>query len=578
MTTNTFYHVWRNNQLKDLIRVKINDGGVIHIDLAHLNSYSAYLSSIKESSRNWNSNIFIKLEIKNKEQFIQYLAHPFRNLINFLYFTDVVDVSFLPLEIAPQVEREEEEEGEENINREERVRYKIRFDCSLIPESVEKLSVFVQDDTICSGKLPESITALDIYQSSIIQLNSSFVKHVLRDLPSRLKSLSLPNDFVFTTVYPKYSFPETLVDFHYTSTDDNLENFDSAKVLNKCQLRVHKLEALRWVQDNPWIVDLDLFIVPVSEKDPPIPLHITHLTTNVTIVNFDLLPPGLEFLRCIGNMTILTTRQLPFLKRLSLDSYKYQLNKNVVPRTLEDLEIIMYNEPLEEGILPSGLKTLCLENFDQDLQVGILPFSLTKLQLYKFKKLLKPSVLPNGLKELFLYEFNNCETNLLQHTLPPSLTSLSLNSYTGSFENIGPLNNLSRLSIHSLQPSLSKLLSNVVNIKLSFYNLESTNCSKSKKSKKSKKSSKSSKSKSVPATFLANTTIQNLVLSYTPTTIQSFGTKFNLYPEFLPFRLVKLETIGVEIHSAELIPSSCIFLKTDINGLNRDFVSNSVKY
>ncbi|KAF2075541.1 hypothetical protein CYY_003182 [Polysphondylium violaceum] len=569
-TTNTFYSIWRSSYLRNLIRGKINDGAVISVDLPYLDSYHEYLSSIDNSNN--NRYIFIKLNIKDKDHFIEYLNHPFRHVINFLYFTDVVDISLLPLEPIPKIQQQRQHNymvWSKTINH----TYQIRFDCSLIPDSVVKLSVFAKDDVLCTGHLPDSITALDVYKSSLFQAHSSLVDYVLRNPPTKLKSLSLPNDFIMN-VMSKYTLPSTLVDFHYMSSVESLQSFvvsqqeQQQKVLKGCTLVVKKLESFDWLHDNPWVTQVNLIVVPVTERDPPIPLHVTHITTtNVAMLNTDILPPGLESLTCLSNLTIFSSRP-PNLKYLYLDTYRNKLTPNLLPNTLEHLEIVVFNEPIDKGVLPPHLKTLCLESFDQDLREGVIPASLTNLQLYRFKKLLRPSVLPAGLKNLFLYEFNNCATNLQAHSLPISLTSLSLNSYRGSYDCVGPLNNLKSLSIHSLHPSLSRLVSNVETIKISFTSID-THTSNSKKSKESEPS---------VTTNLVNTTIQNLVISYQPTSSKAYDTKFHLYPEFLPFSLVKLETIGVEIHSAGLFPKSCVYLKTDMKNLNLELIPPTVKY
>ncbi|KAF2073876.1 hypothetical protein CYY_004800, partial [Polysphondylium violaceum] len=70
----------------------------------------------------------------------------------------------------------------------------------------------------------------------------------------------------------------------------------------------------------------------------------------------------------------------------------------------------------------------------------------------------------------------------------------------------------------------------------------------------------------------SNTTLQDCQ-GLEKLVLESSGpSRIPLPPGFLPSTLTNLTIDGYDIDSVGIIPSSCIFLKTDIEDLNRDFI------
>ncbi|KAF2073983.1 hypothetical protein CYY_004728 [Polysphondylium violaceum] len=189
----------------------------------------------------------------------------------------------------------------------------------------------------------------------------------------------------------------------------------------------------------------------------------------------------------------------------------------------------------------SNLKSLTLRTFNHPIQVDVLPISLQVLYLDEYNHPLKASVLPNGLKSLYIYAL---EYPLEKGSLPSSLTSISMVRYQSSFESVAPLN-LSHLFVSFIDPSISKVLSNVQDISIKTNEIS-------------------------PLVSLKSTSIQNLCLS--------LRVKTPIHTDLLPLSLRKLRLQGMTIPSSAVIPKSCFYLKTDIKDLDPTSIPKSVRY
>jgi len=191
------------------------------------------------------------------------------------------------------------------------------------------------------------------------------------------------------------------------------------------------------------------------------------------------------------------------------------------------------------GCLPSNLKVLCLIDFNHELQVDVLPNSLKTLYLFSYNQKLKPNVLPKSLTTMSLWEFNQ---PLLKDSLPNSLVHLSLYSFTGSFESVGPLNNLSSIYIYTLNNSITTMISNILKLKIEFKVLANKEVS------------------------LLKTNLEHLTLVLKPPSFLDYLTlvfKSNrIGVGFLPHNLQCLKTNGI-IESSDVIPNSCKSIITD---------------
>ncbi|KAF2078456.1 hypothetical protein CYY_000206 [Polysphondylium violaceum] len=244
------------------------------------------------------------------------------------------------------------------------------------------------------------------------------------------------------------------------------------------------------------------------------------------------------------------TRVLPsHLTSIKIDFLDGRLEKGILPSSLTSLYIFDYDEPLEVGVLPPGLLELDLPDYDHPLEQGHLPDSLTELDLGSYNQPLEPFVLPNNLTRLTMYSFN--QECFQANTLPHSLSYLQLWSFKGSFEHVGSLDNplyncyMPQLIVDTLHESVATLLQNVTTIKITTNQIGNN-------------------------VYLKDTAIQDLVIVYR-------SDRYNLYPGFLPSTLQKLDIIGLDIKMDNLIPQSCIYLKTDIVDLNSKLIPLSVQ-
>ncbi|KAF2075535.1 hypothetical protein CYY_003176 [Polysphondylium violaceum] len=562
MIDSLFYSIWRNNFIRYLIRTRVCQDLVIDVDLQYLNDNGQYLSLLTlQSQRTSSSNIFIKLEIRNTNEFMQYINHTHRYLINYLVISHKIDMSSLN-QTKDSNNNNNQKQKRSNSNNSNGIS---RIDFHLIPEGVERLRLTVAKETTGCGALPESVTQLEVYRVGWDRIKSDFINKVLLpNLPPQLVSLTLDDGFKIQTAQPCV-IPSNMRRFKHMSTYDSFACLvpPPNKVLGDSVLEIRCYEALEWLAGNKSIVNV---LYNINAKLKQLPAHVCGLEIKRQDIKMemDTLPPSILSLRCYSNHLFTN----PFvlgrsnLKHLSLQQYHDKLERGILPNTLESLEINFYNMPLDPGVFSSSLKSLSLETFDQDLCLGVLPQSLINLRLFRFNKPLRSSVLPNRLENLNLYNYNQ---TLPCNSLPRSLVHVQLDSYNRSFQAVGPLDHLESLMVNSINKSLSLLLANTKNIAITFFQFNYDQdiiddaCT-------------------TPTTTatdmdvcLTNNPIETLSLCY-------YGPKFNLSGNLLPRTLKHLTMYNVNINSAGIIPSGCVYLKADISDSNIGFIPTSVKY
>ncbi|KAF2077959.1 hypothetical protein CYY_000759 [Polysphondylium violaceum] len=359
---NSFYSIWRNRFLSIQIRKQVLENLDIKVDLQDLNANKQYLATLR------NEKISLKLHIKSKEHFIEYLDHSEGYLVS-------------NLEIDPKVE----------ICRLPKLRQKqqpklIGFDCRLIPNTVTKLKFWIEEAIMGYGKLPDSITELEI-RSSWRTYSSKFFDHVLANLPQQLVSLTLTSN---CDIRNQVVLPNSLCELKYSSTYDNLRKL----------------------------------VVPPSVKRGMVPPKLSSLFVDKfnEKLERDVLPDTLKYLRIRSFNQQLEPGVLPInLKTLTLDSFNKKLEPDILPPSLKALYLNSYTRPLDPYVLPQSLTKLGLNNFNHPLQASSLPASLTNLTMDSFCQSLESvGSLPN-LHNVFIAQIDQYISNLLVNVKDVSL-------------------------------------------------------------------------------------------------------------------------------------------------------------
>ncbi|KAF2068397.1 hypothetical protein CYY_010278 [Polysphondylium violaceum] len=387
------------------------------------------------------------------------------------------------------------------------------------------------------GQLPDSITKLRIFA-----VNPPIVQHLISNLPCKLQEL----DLMFNSIESRCVLPQSLTDLDYTGSYDSMKKLvvPPNKVYKNCGIVLDSNESFQCLLENKFIsvINIGPGAIPML-KSHPLPSHVSYVYLNHGHEPDLLLPHTVENLFIYEYGTPFS--HISHLKDLEIDNeYPIKLEKGVLPRSLETLSLY-YNQPLEPDVFPNQLKTLYLHEFNQPLCVNVLPSSLTDLYLSDFYQPLNTFVLPQKLKRLNLHGIKQ----LTPDSLPVSLTDITLFKFKASFDQCQPLDNLKKLQIGSLFPSVGRLLTNVKKLDLFISNTTINDPS---------------------GTCLANTSIENLHLSV--------NLKSTLYPNSFPPTIKYLSLANVVIESDNVIPSSCRYLKSKFNHIDTKYVPKSVRY
>ncbi|KAF2078486.1 hypothetical protein CYY_000236 [Polysphondylium violaceum] len=501
---NTFYLIWRNHYIRKLIRNLQCQDLIIHVDDGYLNDNHQYLSLFSSKDK-----LDYNISINYTDLLGNYISNQYRSLVNDVYF-DVDDDTFAG-----------------------------HYDLDHFTD-VHKLYLQVHSGITLHGTVPHSLVYLNLDSGD--EYESPIVEFILANLPSQLQTLVLSSEYYIAR---ECVVPESLSDLDYCATSESLKWFvvPPNKQLNSCTLEVESIEALEWLEENKWVTKISIseYMGPLAlDTNAMIPAHIRSIVMNGDVnIAPSSFPLQLEQLTCFQTIP----SHLTHLKCLTLMYYSIKLDKNVLPPSLEYLDM-SYDLPLDAGVLPN-LTYLSLHGFDQNLETGVLPPSLTTLHLSIFNQPLKPYVLPNNLQELNMGEFN--QESFPLHSLPDSLMYLYLDSFQGSFASCQPLDHLKRLKLYAIDPSVSTILPNVKRLDLVLPSMNYPT-----------------------GTCLVNTRIESLFIKCQYTS--------SLYANSFPPTLKYLTLSNIDIKSSGVIPNACIYLKSFYTDLNPVFVPQSVNY
>ncbi|KAF2078483.1 hypothetical protein CYY_000233 [Polysphondylium violaceum] len=519
MKAQLFYSVFRNIYLTRLIRNQIFKDQIIDVvDLQYLNHNHVYLSSILDKG----SSVFVKLKIQRNE-FHQYKDNSYYYMINYL----VLDL------------KQDESEC---------------FDLTLVPKSVCRLSIIIDQHTQVNGILPDTITDLEIKSVNILD-HSFVVESMVSKLPKNIKRLAIPYNYRFKWSGP-IVLPLSLDDFEYFCLYQDAKRLviDKSKVFASAQVQVNRIEELNWVYGQKWVQNIHVRGCPDGMLGSQTPGHIKRmniLNYKPDTIHKDFLPRGLKHLQLHYLGSLSEDFLPPSLTYLKVSFFNQELESNYLPGHLKTLYLLNFEKPIRCSVLglsvfPPGLHFLYLPKFNQPLTMGCLPESLAVLKLMSYNQPLGPFVLPRQLKILELDSYTH---PLVNDCLPSCLTHLQLPSFKGSFESIGPLNHLQSLTVFKLNHTVTPTISNVKDLQLMFDEIQDWELEIN----------------------LQNTSIKRLAIFIT-------GKDRFLSRNLLPFGLVKLKINGFKIETSEIIPTSCIYLETDIIDINPDLIPASVKY
>ncbi|KAF2068918.1 hypothetical protein CYY_009763 [Polysphondylium violaceum] len=510
--TESFYLIWRNQYIRRLIRNLVCQNVLIRVDKEYLKDNQQYLSMFTNKDT-LDYNIRIRFNGGSKDYLD--INNSNRNLIN--------DVE---------------------------LKIKADFNLSKISDGVHKLALVVTATTATvMGQLPNSITDLKLASSVSNELSPPIIQQILSNLPSHLQQLYLGKSGK-NCIQSTCVLPQSLTDLYYGYKYSSLKWLvvPPNKVYKNCMLDLESNESFQWLVENRFIctVNIDLSAVPLL-KSRQLPSHVTEVHFKQDIAEPDLLLPQTVERLFFPNF-VTPVSHITHLKFLCIyDECSIKLEKGVLPRSLESLSL-SYDEPLEPDVLPQTITILHLYSFNQPLCINVLPLSLTDLTLGSFNQPLNAFVLPPKLKVLNMFNFK--QPTFFADSLPMPLTDLTLYKFNGSFDQCQPLDNLKKLRIDSLVPSLAGLLTNIKKLDLWV-----------------------SKTNDPSGTCLANTSIESLYL-YAVETFSPDVEKSTLYPNSLPPTIKYLSLINVDIKSDKVIPSSCRYLKSR----NSKNVPKSVRY
>ncbi|KAF2071033.1 hypothetical protein CYY_007654 [Polysphondylium violaceum] len=503
-----FYLVWRNCYIRGYIRNKVCQDLVISIDsVSELQDNYQYLSLFTNKDKK-DHCIYIRININSIEELKEYIECKCNYVVNDLRINDC----------------------------------KIPLDLDQIPQNVDTLSLCVSGDGSMSGRLPQSLVKLIVVPSWFDDFSNSSLDTVLSNLPTSLHTISLPSYYNISST-TKIELPSSLEDLDYQTKRSNLEKLivPPNKMYINCQANVKSLNDLQWLQSQPWIGSLKL-VVPTTQTLTPglIPSHLKKLLFYHNgavddgvfphyLINLSYRSTKNPIINRLGVSQLLHQQ----LKHLDVSNFNQQLDKGMLPVTLETLILDSYNSPLLPDVLPTRLKYLHLNMFDHQLDVGVLPHSLLGLKLQSFTQELKPFVLPPFLQDLCLEVYTG---NIVANTLPCLLNNLILYSAKGSLEHAPKMNHLSFLKVRVLDQSVATMISNTNKIFIA--------------------------TGSIDQDFnIQNSAIQHLELLM-------ISKRLPLTPNLVPNQIKTLKLSGFDILSKGLIPTSCTKLRT--NNLNLD--------
>ncbi|KAF2078470.1 hypothetical protein CYY_000220 [Polysphondylium violaceum] len=503
--TSLFFSIFRNNYIKSKIRNNRFRDSVLQFTLSYLNSNNnhVYISKLTNNDK-LEYNISIKIVIRHKTQFRQYLASPQREIIDHIVLDSCVDATGPSSPMNGGIDQDGQE-------------------CSfyyldLFHNGLKRLEIHFDNEKVTRwcGRLPDTLLELIIHYDIYSNFESDFLDHLVSHLPPNLTRLTLPSKYCMSV---ECRVPESLTDLNYISEASSLKHLvlPSNRVYKGLTYTINNSDDYEWLTANPWVSSVYLYY---TEFDPKfIPDHILSI----------IIGSPRQHLELVLEKSILPSN----LKHLCWNTESGKMNANSLPQSLENFDLYGYDHPLECGVFHNALQILSINSSCPSiLRIGVLPPNLTELFMYSYNQPLQAKVLPRGLKKLILSGFNN---KLEPNSLPSSLSTLELNQFSGSFESVGPLNNLTKLAIKTIDQSVSNLLKNVYFIELVFSSIKPY------------------------ATLKHNTSIQEIQCK------GQLWSKVDLPVNFLPLSTKKLFTQNINITEKGSIPDGCICLNIDFH-------------
>jgi len=513
-----FNLVWRNCYIRGYIRNKVCQDIVINVmSVSELQDNHRYLSLFTNNDKKENC-IFVRLNINSIDELNKYIHSEYNYIVNALRIND-----------------------------------KINLDLDQIPQQyLHRLAFYVDKDCIYSGILPQSLVQLIVLSWDHHDVSNISLDMLLSNLPTSLRKLSITHYYNISPNTTSIQLPSSLEDLdYYTGNISNLKKLVVSPTKNyiNCQCVTYSLDDLQWIQNQPWIGNLKLVHRAPRPLTPGmIPTHIKklYLYQNGTVQG-NVFPPNLIRLlqRPTGSIDRLGVSQQHHqqLTYLDVTNFNQQLEKDMLPLTLETLILDSYNSPLLPDVLPGRLKELYLNMFNQQLDVGVLPPSLTDLKLQSFNQELKPFVLPSQLHDLCLEVYTG---TIVENVLPPNLINLILYSVKGSLEHAPQMNHLSFLKTRVLDQSVATMISNTNKIYLATGSIDE-------------------------GFNIQQSSIQHLE-------IMMISKRLPLTLNLVPNQIKTLKLSRIDIPSKGLIPTTCKILMTDNADLDLNLIPSTTKH
>jgi len=302
----------------------------------------------------------------------------------------------------------------------------------LLPCNLKSLD---QTQAKYSKKYPDSLQKLEIdYRFTLVK------KPLEKDhLPPNLTSLwlnsyNLPLD---TSV-----LPESLKEFNVMY--DSVELFNNSVLASRDNSRKQLINVYLSILDDftqrPVIntKQFHLKYLDITAADNSVVLEVGDIPNTVETLSIssfgelqaNVIPASVTDLELHNYVFQFKVGDLPKdLKKLYSSSYNNILEVNVLPNSITEMIMQQFNQPLVANALPNQLKELKLQNFDQPLQAGVLPASLVKLFIPCFSHPITEGILPNSIETLFLKHAIPIEST---QCFPSSLTLLDIDVFDGN--------------------------------------------------------------------------------------------------------------------------------------------------
>ncbi|KAF2072071.1 hypothetical protein CYY_006613 [Polysphondylium violaceum] len=349
-------------------------------------------------------------------------------------------------------------------------RYLSKLDCENYNRNIfVPISSDEEADKYLESNYKHLITRLSIVDDIAVSKQQA----VLSQLPDNLKSLEqaygffgnygsnlkkLEIDFRFTPIHKDFAqdtLPKNLTSLWINGYNGAIGKDvlpDSLTDLNIVCSNAQQLSNCYSSTNNP----LNIYLTITDPIQRPVFLnrkhHFKYLDLTIENVAFEVgdIPDTVQTLSLRG-LGELQANVIPAsVTDLELSHYNFQFKSGDLPQGLLKLYASQYNQPLEPNVLPSGIIDLSLKSFNHPLVANTLPSSLLELRLHAFDQPLLPNILPNKLESLVLVDHsqtiqcdvlpNSLKQLFVKHTtpftssqcFPSSLSKLEIDVFDGT--------------------------------------------------------------------------------------------------------------------------------------------------